>query len=55
MKFKKLKNSELLRKSIDEFKRSEKIPLTIVIDNWAQPRQQLAIHWNIDRTYRPEP
>ena len=33
MKFKKLKNSELLRKSIDEFKRSEKIPLTIVIDN----------------------
>jgi len=33
MKFKKLKNSELLRKSIDEFKTSEKIPLTIVIDN----------------------
>ena len=33
MKFKKLKNSELLRKSIDEFKRSKKIPLTIVIDN----------------------
>ena len=33
MKSKKLKNSELLRKSIDEFKRSENIPLTIVIDN----------------------
>ncbi len=33
MKFKKLKNSELIRKSIAEFKESDKIPLTIVIDN----------------------